>query len=316
MAGTNTTSSAGQKAVRAVSGAASTADLQRFMAITKEMLQQYFPRLSKIPDILYVCMSIWGLESSFKLWHMKTTLKGDNAYLNGYDSCHLSPADSSKGMIGKYWRSAEVQNLLRTRGDDINIVTALHQGRVAQGLSAVMGCYYIRNNPFNDEIQKYKSLLADLDMQVDPGQKVTDLFPNNEVGERRSIGSGIMILDLHYGYARGGVKTDSEGLTSAVSRYVGKAGAKDINGYSPEDRVRDVYGKPTTLSSRLARELGLTRSGYVPANPPGTSTEDTKVAKATQDSKANATKPTTSENKQTHVASTSTPMKIAPPGCS
>lgn len=265
--------------------------IQRYKEITEDLLKQYFKSLYAAPDIVYVALAIFGLESGWNLWHKKSFSHGADTVLSGYDSSHKSPVPvETSSLIRAYWYSPVIQNLVKTKGFDVNIMTALHQGRVAHGLSACMGCYHVRGTKTNESFKPYSKVVGDLGLEVNPGESITALFPQNETGERRSIAAGLIILDEKYKIAKKQFKSESDAIRAAVGYYVGKAGAKDINGYSAEDRIKGVYTR-SNVQTVLA-SIGVTQSGYVAVAADDIS-NNPRSNSGSGDSKSNTTTSTT-----------------------
>lgn len=278
-------------------------ELQQITQLTKDAIDQHFTLLKTAPDILYIAMAIWGMESGWKIWHKKGS--------GIMDSSHLSPVNPDKStLIGPgYYKSDPIKSFVNrpniTPQEKINV----QQGFVAHGLSACMGCYHVIGTPnYNSDFLPYKSLVQSMGLAVNPGESITALFPNNELGKMRSIVAGLIILQnkykIHINSKKSlGYQNPAKAIEMAVGSYVGKAGSRDINGYSPEDRQKDVLYTPSGKLGVLA-QIGLTRTGTA-------TTEWNKDMSAL----ARATPPSnTVQNSQTRVASTSnTPQK--PIGC-
>jgi hypothetical protein len=258
-------------------------------------------------------MAIYGLESGWSLYHTKNFQEGtDNAYLSGTNSCHKGPIPLYNNRfrdVMSYWNSAPVKDIWNTNKKyDSSLMTNIHQGRVAHGVSAVMGYHLVLGTPTYVSFNNYAALISELGrIHVNAGESITDLFLEDpaDAGLKRSAAAGLIILNSKYQSAVSnagsyGIKTTSDALRYAVGSYVGKQGAADINGYTPEQRISDAYGSRNDISMRLAG-VGLTRSGYE-----GPAVEvNLTYAKA----------PNRVGNSQTRVASTTSTGRGVPPGC-
>lgn len=273
--------------------------LQKIRDITASLLKEHFKQLINAPDILYISMAIWGMESGWNLWHSKGGVK---------DSRHLSPVDPARStLIGKGYYNSDPILSFRSRSnitaqEKINIA----EGFVAHGLSACMGCYHVRGTPnFNSDFKRYRDIVEGYGLAVNPGESITAIFPDNETGMTRSILAGLIILENKFRIGMANNRNNpSKAIEAAVGYYVGKAGARDVNGYSPEMRQRDVMYKPSDKLAALA-QIGVVRTGQV-----GIQVSDysqVQLAKITPS-------PNTVENDQTRTpASNNTPQK--PVGC-
>lgn len=274
--------------------------LQKIRDITATAIKDHFKYLNTAPDILYIAMAIWGMESGWNLLHKKRD--------GSYDSAHLSPVDPNRStLIGKgYYNADPILSFRNRAGLSAQEAKNIAEGFVAHGLSACMGCYHVIGTPnYNQAFAPYKSIVDQYGLGVSPGQSITALFPDNDLGMTRSIVSGLIILQDKY---RIGMKkfnnNPSQAIEAAVGYYVGKAGSRDINGYSPEDRQRDVMYSPSGKLSVLA-QIGVTRTGQSGVQwEPGMQNE---LAKNTPSSN-------TVQNDQTRVASSNNQPK-APVGC-
>jgi len=227
--------------------------------ITKKSIDQYFPLLKTAPDILYVAMAIWGMESGWKLLHRKSS--------GVIDSSHLSPVDPRRStLVGKgYNNSNPIQNILNST--DYVAKTNVIQGYVAHGLSACMGCYHVKGTPnYITDFAPNQAIVDALGLAVDPGQSITALFAaNDELAMTRSVVAGLIILQNKYKIYLNSKNlatyhNPAQAIFSAVGAYVGKAGSRDINGYSPEMRQKDVMGSPSSRLSALAA-IDIKRTG-------------------------------------------------------
>ena len=167
--------------------------LQKIRDLTATAINDHFKYLNTAPDILYIAMAIWGMESGWNIWHKKRN--GD------YDSAHLSPVDPARStLIGKgYYNSDPILSFRNRANYSPQEAKNVAEGFVAHGLSACMGCYHVAGTPNSKEaFGPYKSIVESYGLTVAPGQSITALFPDNELGMTRSILSGLIILEGKY----------------------------------------------------------------------------------------------------------------------
>lgn len=242
--------------------AAQDAKVKRLIVTTKQILAADFPTLNAVPGAAFTAMKIWWYESSFELFHSKNFGSATNSMLNGVDSCHLSPQTAADSRLVKsYWESSPIVSI---RNDPVkmgnaDIVKGINQGRVAHGLSAIMGCYLVENTkPFN-ELSVYHAKMKARGVVVTPGNLISDVFPTNAngnyTGEIRSIFCGLMILDQKYKIYKSKGYSDSKALYMAVGAYVGFG--RDANNYSGHTRQNQVYASNDTISNILASYSGV-----------------------------------------------------------
>ncbi len=274
-------------------------ELKRIRDLTQNALDQYFSLLKTAPDILYVAMAIWGLESGWKLWHNHGGV---------LDSRHLSPVDPNRStLIGTGYRFADPIKSFMARPNLTSVeADNVAQGFVAHGLSACMGCYHVRGTPnYNTDFKPYESIVNSLGIAVNPGESITALFPDNDIGKTRSIVAGLIILQNKYKIGlRKFDKNVSKAIEAAVGWYVGTAGARDVNGYSPVDRQKEVLYTPSSKLLALS-QIGVLKTGQV-----GTILTPDMTAVASSTPPSNSV-----QNDQTRVATT-TSTKQSGVGCS
>lgn len=294
------------KQIESPSYSRSKTNIQNISEITKKAIIDNFSHLREIPGILYLAMAIWGLESNWRLLFDKGSV---------IDSAHYSPADPKKSFVGKDYYYTAVISALRSRPDLTEQTKKnIDQGLVAHGLSACMGCYHVRGtDAYNYMFKNKESLAMSKGIVVNPGESITDLFadPTNnwQLGKERSIIAGLIVLENKFLLAskmktQGGslrYPSKEEAIKAAVGFYVGKLGAKDINGYSPEQRIAEVYQDRKSKLVMLA-EAGITKNtslttGY---------TEVTQVATTNSGTGAGTSIPG---------ETTPTPTKNSIPGC-
>lgn len=225
-------------------------EIQTLADLTMNLIDLYFPLLKKAPDIRYVAMAIWGLESGWRVWP------------NGKNSRHYSatkPENSS--LMGKgYYYSPVIQNLVLSN-PSAQVKEAIQDAFYPHGLTACMGCYHVAGTPNNlTDFRPHAKVVSDLGLEVGPGESITALFPNTLEGKQRSIASGLIILNNKFKAGLAKYPNSEAAIKYAVGAYVGKAGAKDVNGYTPEMRTDQVYATRSNRLDLLA-QAGIVRSG-------------------------------------------------------
>ncbi len=209
--------------------------IQGIAAINQELLRNYFPQLNAIKDSHYVTMATWGLESNFEL-------------LRGGSSRHYT-AVSPTSIFSRAYRNSAGYKSFSARADITPTEKYnLDDGIYAQGLTATMGSYYIRDNRIAKDIAHYEQLMSrfeakeGLPTRVNYGQSFSELFTapgrTQEQAWKISLFQGLIIFDWHLSNARKKISDPSIALMTAVATYVGLG--KDSNGYSGFQRVYDV----------------------------------------------------------------------------
>ncbi len=97
-------------------------EIQKLHEMVKDLLSQYFPKLSQAPNILYVAMATLGFESGWKLLHNR----GNK--ISSMHNIYVPGPISSKTGVGEYLLSAPVQNVLRGSSVTPEIVQNVYQG--------------------------------------------------------------------------------------------------------------------------------------------------------------------------------------------
>lgn len=225
--------------------------------ITDTLIKSNFALLQKAPNYLYIAMSIWGYESSFNLLHGKKGTTKTSRHLTVVNPRSSSYSGAGTNITGKYFRSSNIQTILNNSGRTPTEVYNVEDGYYAHGLSACMGCYHVKNTPTGDEFKQYSehaALIAQEGLQVNPGESISALFTDDEAGWRKSIASGLIILDQKYRKAliKAGGNT-AKAIQLAVGYYLGTPGVKDANGLTPEGRISQVFGTQGNVQTLLAQ---------------------------------------------------------------
>lgn len=263
--------------------------------ITRDLIIGYFPRLQNIPNMLHTAMSVWYLESSWNMWFTH----GDSITP---DSRHPGSAENSD-IIRSYKNDRLIQNFLKSPNLSPQVKDNIEEGYWAHGLTGTMGCYFVAGvagtNKPNFGRSSVRGLVTALGLEVQPGQPITSLFPYTssldptvlEPLRRKSIASGLISLDYHYGMELNNTSDPYTAMMRAVGSYVGGKGAADIYGTTGDKRIAQVDSTGTYWGRKLA-EVGVFRDG-------------TPLPKAVAGAVS---------NDQTRVASTSA-QKGSIPGC-
>lgn len=226
--------------------------------ITKEELSHY-PVLAAAQDSLYWLMATFGAESQWKLLHGKG---------NNISSRHLTMVNPDKSsLIGRgYQYSAAIQSKYNDPLVTPQIRVNIQDGWYAHGITACMGCYHVKGTPNNvGEFRRHAEAVARISfwgLEVEPGQSITQtLFPaNTKLARQKSIASGVIIFHSKY---RTGLSihrgNSALAMNFALGAYLGKQGARDANGTSPDDRRADLYSSQGRVN--ILQAIGLVRSG-------------------------------------------------------
>lgn len=242
-----------------------TSRVEECKAITEELLSK-FPFLKSGPDVMYWLMATWGAESGWKLYHNHGSRQSPV-----YTSLHYTPSTpavtsvagsgpvrSTGTLIGNgYQYSPVIQNLWNDPNVTPQTRANIKEGWYPHGISACMGTYHVKGCPNNlgewryyDEASK---LIESLGLEVDPGQSIFQtLFPNDDTTcRRKSIASGMIIFNFKYRQALERGKSTTAAMQQAVSCFLGRAGTRDANGVSPEDRVRQLSASKGDIMTML-----------------------------------------------------------------
>lgn len=274
-------------------------------AITRELLE-YFPFLKAGPDVMYWLMATWGAESGWKLHHNHGT-KNNPVYNSlhftrtepaRYSTQGMGPVKSTGTLIGNgYQYSPVIQNLWNDPYVTVQTRENIKEGWYPHGITACMGTYHVRGCPNNlGEWRYYPEAVRAIDdfgLEVNPGESIFEkLFHTDDYEcRRRSIASGMIIFNFKYRQALENGKSTTTAMQRAIACFLGKAGTKDANGVTPEDRVRQLNstkgsimtmldfidirrtGETTQLSKNLidmSDRQSIDRSSKVVNNPPAT----------------------------------------------
>lgn len=274
--------------------------------ITQDLLNQYFPVLKNAPNILYIAMATWGFESNFRMHHRK----GGGVV----DSLHLTPSVPSKSFVGKdYYFSQVIQNILRRNPPNPTTVKNVQEGLYPHGVSACMGCYHVAGTPANAYMfGNQKKIVSDLGLEVQPGQAISSIFPDNETGLRRSIAAGLIVYDNKYATYLGKGSTPASAIAKSIAAYVGKEGIPDNNNFKPEQRVDQLNGKNLTSGERstlqILADIGLTPDNLYVAGATGT------ISRSSQASVKDKGTASNDQNRSANSTTAAAPTTL--PGCS
>jgi hypothetical protein len=243
-----------KRSVKSSKAEVSSASVQRISDILKKILAgPSFPALKVIPNIHYIFMALCGLEvNDFKLLRKKGGV---------VTSRHITPSPLSSFVYKGYLTSPNylaVHNRLDISTDQ---KYNLDDGIYPHGLTAVMGCWFIRDTNANKELAPYKALINSyaakgIPLEINIMESMTSLFiAEDDNAIEASLVQGLIILNLHYLRARASKKYSSikdpfAALLIAVGLYVGTG--RDANGYTGVDRIIDVQNLKNSKLKILA----------------------------------------------------------------
>jgi hypothetical protein len=209
--------------------------IQAYAGIMQNIMRGNFPQLYAAPDSLYIMMATMGLESGFRIYHNNNTTPN-----------HRTIGITS-GIGKSYWTDPVIVPIRET-----------HSGNVVEGLSAkalmaTMGMYQVRNCRESNSIMRgrYGGIAEANGLMVDPGDSISDTFPNDDTGAQRSMMMGCIIMEHKYVTRLRNYDKDTA-IYLAVGDYLGKAGAKDVLGTSPEMRIENVSSPNSNIARILA----------------------------------------------------------------
>lgn len=230
--------------------------IQNYSAIMQDLLRSKFPVLSQAPDSLYIMMATMGHESDFNIYHNGGTTPN-----------HIAISEFRSGIGKSYWNDPIVVPL-RTAGNP-TIVTNVREGLSAKALMATMGMYQVRNcKESNAYISgNYRDIAESFNLMVNAGDSISAVFSNDDTGATRSMVMGCIIMEQKY-LARLRNYDPSSAIFFATGDYLGKVGAKDVLGSSPQMRVALVNDTTNNIAKTLS-SAGIVRGnmGRVPPNP-------------------------------------------------
>lgn len=225
--------------------------------VQKELSSPRFPALKNIPNIHYVVMAVFASEVNDL--RLLRTIGGR------LTSRHYTPTNAKdSSFIRKgYTSSINYRTLSSKPGLDPTIKYNLDDGRNAHGITAAMGCYFIKDTNANKELKQlgYGGVInayanMGIPLEINLGESMTSLFTTSDAEKNliASIAQGLIILNKHYIAAP--KKTDGTSLSSferllvAVGTYVGTG--RDASGYTGSQRIIDVKNLANTKISILA----------------------------------------------------------------
>ena len=249
--------------------------------VTSILLSSYFPRMYAVPNSINYCMSTWKEESGFNCHHSQGNSR--HTLVTGTKSDIGIPV-SKQWLAGRsfgpdYWEDSITLAYRKKYGDTPEVVDGLY----AHGLSASMGAYNIigckawkytlGSNEYVD-MATAEGLMVDL---YTSGQRVIDIFPDTFNGRRRSILTGLILLNWKFeailpnrmsaksaslvGGIAGKLPTDDQALLLATGAYLGWA--SDSNGTTGASRLAKI--KSTTSWDRdvAANSIAIPTTGGV-----------------------------------------------------
>lgn len=219
--------------------------IQQYGRIMWDIMKQYFPTLWSAPDAWYVMMATMELESGYRILHGKSNPTPNHVTIG-----------TGSGIGRSYWYDGVIVPLKTIA--DFTTQKNLAEGLSAKALMATMGMYQVRNCKESRAMLtgNYRTIAEDFGLMVDPGQSSSAVFTNDETGATRSIVMGCIVMENKY-KTRRAKNSESVAIKLAAADYLGKAGAKDILGTSPEMRLSNITDAKTGIGKKLVA-AGLT----------------------------------------------------------
>jgi hypothetical protein len=228
--------------------------IQNYSEIMNDLLTNKFPYLADAPDALYIMMATMGHESGFKIYHRGGTTPN-----------HIQISKFRSGIGKSYWNDPVIIPIR----DDPTYAVNVEEGLSAKALMATMGMYQVRNCQESLAMisGRYRDIAESYNLMVNPGQSISGVFSNDDTGATRSMVMGCIVMETKY-LRRRRNHDPSSALFFAVGDYLGKAGAKDVLGSSPEMRIALVNDSSNNIAKTL-HAAGIVRGnmGRVAANP-------------------------------------------------
>lgn len=258
-------------------------EIQKLRDMVRDLLSQYFPKLSQAPNILYVIMATLGFESGWKLLHSR----GNK--ISSMHNIYVPGSEKPGSAVREYLISAPIQHVLRSSSVTPEIVQNVYQGCVAHGMSAIMGHILVAGTPSNKyRFSGYRNIVTDLGLEVRPGESITNLFQaNDDLAKKRSIACCIIHIDGDYDRALNKGSTRNEALVKAIGYYLGSPKVADKNGMTPEQRISDITSGKKGVNYAL-QVAGVTMNGeafvansQVASNTTAASNDSNRVASTT-----------------------------------
>lgn len=247
---------------------------------TGDILANYFPALSNVPDMVKYCMVTWYSESTYRQFpyeadsrHPAIVCGSLNSITNNGNYAdpiyNIRAWVAGRGFYNSYWADNVVRNYINNNGAvDESIIDGLHP----HGLGGVMGAYSVRGTAACNQIfgsPDYYNLASTNGLIVSPGTRVTSIYTDDTTGHYRNLLAGIIILDYHFNnlvgadvsqpISRGSTATIAntyyaitnqnissetvqvnEAALLATGAYVGYSGV-DINGMNGVKRASDCW---------------------------------------------------------------------------
>lgn len=274
---------------------------QRVQKINKELLSGgYFPGLANLPDINYITMAIWWLESSGRLL---------------YNGQSRQSAPIYTGAIAKdYSSSVNYQNFIKQPGLTPTQKVNAEDGFCFHGLTAAGGAYFIKDTKLNKGLSAYKPLMNRLagegsPVEVDLGTSMTTLFSSNtDAAIKASLAQGLIILNWKFLNALQAVfPTDQyKALIYSIGAYLGFG--IDKNGVTGTSRIAQIATGNNPNLKVLAR-AGIVAQNQDLIYATGQSVVTAKITKL------NVSPTTTSSTSPARVATTNVPASTSNPEC-
>lgn len=248
MVATNVSTVGNSRYSRIAQNSKSVALGQQYRSIVDNFLTNDFPVLGKQDNASFYVMATMWLESGFRILH-----KGRD----GLTTPNHVIINKNSGIGAAYWYDPIIRAAEKNANGDPTILANLTEGLRAQALMATMGMYQVRGTKESNSmlIGNYLSKAESMGLMVSPGQSPSSVFvTSDDLGARRSIFFGCLILERKL---KAFLPKNSAGLAMAyaLGAYLGKAGAADILGTTPEKRVADIRD-PNGASNKMLVAIG------------------------------------------------------------
>jgi hypothetical protein len=217
--------------------------IQFYAGLMENIMKSNFSKLYSAPDSVYIMMATMGLESGFRIYHE-----------NGTTPNHKT-IKITAGIGRSYWTDPVIVPIRDAQSTNVT------EGLSAKALMATMGMYQVRNCRESNSIitGAYRDIAEGNGLMVNPGDSISATFPNDDTGAQRSMIMGCIIMEFKY-LSRLKKYTKDTAIYLAVGDYLGKAGAKDVLGTSPEMRIQNVSSPNSNIARTLAA-AGIKKGG-------------------------------------------------------
>lgn len=213
---------------------------QALQAEINTQLGGNFSVLGSHPDVDKIIIGVIAVES------------GQGLNWNNVNVAHRTvPATSGFG------KSVEQHQVIKAARANLALNQGnINHGRLAQSLLGCMGAYLIRglqNGPrgFPHVQGSYSGIAESIGLLVSPGQSITALFTQDEVGLRRGLVAGLCVLEYNYKiYLRKYSGDKNKAIQQTVRVHLGDPNSADvITGINSSDYLDRVMKNANGYSS-------------------------------------------------------------------